>query len=243
MARTIDEIMNPELALVRPGERDDAVKNFILGLGITAVPVVDADGRPVGVISLRDLIDETRAGQRMTAPPVTVARTATVDHAAQIFCESGLHHLVVVDEGGVAVGMVSALDVLRALRGVHTPHPAAFPHHDQKHDLWWSEEGPLEPERLTSLPSYGGVIVLIYGRANVRETPVWAESTSNIRLRMEEMLSIPQESRRLANLLAGGHLRFRVAHVPEATRREEIAKGIAAELAHMPQPQPSAVVE
>ena len=243
MARTVDEIMNPELAFVRLGERDDAVRDVILAFGITAVPVLDAGGRPIGVVSLRDLIDPTKIGQRMTTPAMTIARTATLDEAATIFCESGQHHLVVIDERGLAVGMVSAIDVLRGLRGVFTGHPAAFPHHDRKLDVFWSQEGPLESERLASLPLYPGVIVLVYGEPKVREAAVWAESTANIRLRMEEMMSLPEESPRLARLLAGGHLRFRVAYVPDASRREEIVRQIADEYEHMPLPSPKALAE
>jgi CBS-domain-containing membrane protein len=37
-----------------------------------------------------------------------------------------LHHVVVTDESGKAVGMLSALDALRALIGEPPKHPAAF---------------------------------------------------------------------------------------------------------------------
>jgi CBS domain-containing protein len=244
MARTVEEIMNPELAFARPGERDDAIRDLILSFGITAVPILDAGGRPLGVVSIRDLIDPTKLDQRMTTPAMTVVRTATLDEAATLFCESGQHHLIVIDEAGLAVGMVSAIDVLRGLRGVLTRHPAAFPHRDRKLEVFWSEEGPLESGRLASLPVYPGVIVLVYGQPNVRETPVWAESTANIRLRMEEMLALPEQSPRLAKLLASSkHLRFRVAYVPDAGRRAEIVEKIAAEIDHMPLPSAKALAE
>ena len=241
MALSIDEVMNPELASTRPGVRDDAIRDVILAFGITSVPVLDADGRPLGVVSLRDLIDPVKSNNRMTAPAITVRRTATLDEAAKVFCDSGHHHLVVVDERGIAVGMVSAVDVLRGLRGTPTRHPSAFPHHDAKLGVSWSEEGLLDPVQLHALPTYEGVIVLIYGRPNIRDATVWAESTSNIRLRMEEMLAIPQESPRLAALLARGHLRFRAACVPDAIRRHDVAKQISSELEHFQKPQARAL--
>jgi CBS-domain-containing membrane protein len=40
--------------------------------------------------------------------------------------ETHLHHLVVVDAVGVAVGMVSTLDVLRAMLGMEPYRPKAF---------------------------------------------------------------------------------------------------------------------
>jgi len=61
---------------------------------------------------------------------------------------------------------------------------------------------------------------------------------------VEEMLALPEESPRLAKLLASsGHLRFRVAYVPDAARREEIVERIAADFEHLPLPQATALTE
>ena len=241
MARTVDEIMNAELAYARPESKDDVIRELILAYGITAVPILDGDHRPVGVVSLRDLIDPAKRDRRMSAPAVTIAKTATLDEAATIFCESGLHHLVVVDEKGVAVGMVSLIDVLRALRGAMTSHPKTFPRRDPKLGISWSHEGPLDADHVASMSTYAGIVILSYGEAHVREVPVWVEASSNVRLRLEDMLSLPQDSPRLRELLAAGNLRFRTARVEDPSHRAAIVARVTDELDHLPLPQAKAL--
>jgi CBS domain-containing protein len=64
MSSRVREIMNRELFRVRPGDVPSDVLNGILALGITGAPVVDDAGRPLGMVSLRDLVGRTgtRAG-------------------------------------------------------------------------------------------------------------------------------------------------------------------------------------
>lgn len=121
----VREIMNPRLLYVCDGDRTTLVRAQILKFGVTGVPVLDEAHRPVGFISLRDLADDDER-VHVSCPAVTVRDTETIEEAAKRLAASTLHHLVVVDAGGVAVGMVSALDLLRALAGVPSQHPARF---------------------------------------------------------------------------------------------------------------------
>ena len=52
--------------------------------------------------------------------------SATIEEGAKKLAESDYHHLVVVDDKGVAVGMVSSLDFVRALVGLEPRHPDKF---------------------------------------------------------------------------------------------------------------------
>ncbi len=123
MARTVVEIMNPKLLYIQEGDRLSLARAQILKFGVTAVPVLDAAHRPVGVVSLRDLDREDHSVQA-SSPVRTVRSEATVEEAARALAELNVHHLVVVDEHGVAVGMVSALDFVRAMVGRDVRHPA-----------------------------------------------------------------------------------------------------------------------
>lgn len=125
MTRTVAEIMNPKLLYIREGDRLSLARTQILNFGVTAVPVLDDGHRPVGVVSLRDLMREEHTVQA-TSPVRTVRGQASVEEGARALAEQGLHHLVVVDDAGVAIGMVSALDFIRALVGVPVQHPAPF---------------------------------------------------------------------------------------------------------------------
>ncbi|MBX3262571.1 MAG: CBS domain-containing protein [Labilithrix sp.] len=125
MPRTVADIMNQKLLYIRDGDRVSLARRHIIEFGVTAVPVLDETHRPVGVVSLRDL-----AGDRERFEPSgkveTVQASATVEEGARRLAESEYHHLVVVDDKGVAVGMVSSLDFLRELVGLPPRHPERF---------------------------------------------------------------------------------------------------------------------
>jgi CBS domain-containing protein len=124
MRSTVREFMNAKLVYLREGDRTEIAKKPILDFGITAVPVLDDSHRPVGIVSLRDLVDPPgREGAHVREPVVSIAVDAPIATAAQVLAETNVHHLVVVDIEGKAVGMISALDVLRALVGLAPKHP------------------------------------------------------------------------------------------------------------------------
>jgi CBS-domain-containing membrane protein len=107
---------------------------------ISAVPVMDNDGRVLGVVTEADLLLKQEhpdpeldiplawskhrrlerekaaaavAGKLMTTPAVTVPPTATVTDAARRMHAAGVKRLPVVDEAGRLVGIVSRADLLK----------------------------------------------------------------------------------------------------------------------------------
>ncbi|HVH43631.1 MAG TPA: CBS domain-containing protein [Labilithrix sp.] len=126
MSKTVADIMNPKLLYIRDGDRVALARKHILDFGITAVPVLDETHRPVGVVSLRDLARDNGDTFEPSGKVETVSATATIEEGARKLGESNHHHLVVVDEKGVAVGMVSSLDFVRALVGLPPRHPEQF---------------------------------------------------------------------------------------------------------------------
>ena len=229
MATTVHEIMNPELFHVRPADAANEVARNIDALGITGAPVVGDDGHPLGVVTLRDCLRahgcET-VGDRMSRPAVTVRRLAAIDEAARVLAETGLHRLVVVDDHGVAVGMLSAVDVLRGLTGVPARHPATFPHYDRATGLVWSDDTPLALDRVEAAPPGPGMVVLVHGGAREPERVVWAEWTYDMRTRLIDMLSLPQRQP-LARLLDRGGLRFRAASLADKREWLHLPEGAA----------------
>jgi len=85
-------------------------------------PVVDEHGTLIGVLSTADLV-RFRAGGRdlqavpawqlSTYGPITVAPETPAREVARRMVEAGIHHVVVTDEGRI-MGVVSALDFVRA---------------------------------------------------------------------------------------------------------------------------------
>jgi CBS domain-containing protein len=127
MKTTVADIMNADLLYLADGTRAELAKRPILRFGVTAVPVLDDDGRPVGIVSLRDLLGSDGPVEPVR-PVFSVVSTTPVEEAARSLAETDYHHLIVVSEKtGRAVGMVSAVDLLRALIGMPARHPGAFP--------------------------------------------------------------------------------------------------------------------
>lgn len=89
---------------------------------IGLLPVLDEGGRPVAVVSERDVIRAVAAGVSLDAPVTAVARgghLVTVDPEANVYeamekmRRNGVRHLLVVDKEGRFVGVVSIRDFMR----------------------------------------------------------------------------------------------------------------------------------
>ncbi len=116
MKPTIDDVMvaNP-IALSRNdtvGRAREVMKEH----PISALPVEDEDGHPLGIVTKTDLLaadqDDVPIARLMTAGIYTVARDDGPDHAARLMRRHGIHHVIVI-EGRTVCGIVSSLDLLR----------------------------------------------------------------------------------------------------------------------------------
>lgn len=121
--RTVDDVMTHAVVSARP---DAPVKELVQSMrhwGVSAVPVLSAEGRVVGVVSEADLFGKVpgeggravsvTAGSLMSTPAVTVPRGATIAGAARLMGRGRLKRLPVVDEDGRPVGVVSRGDLLK----------------------------------------------------------------------------------------------------------------------------------
>jgi CBS domain-containing protein len=210
----VREIMNGELFYVGPDEPAGPTGEGILAMGITAAPVLDGNHRPLGVVSLRDLMEArngARVSARMTSPAVVVRDDAGIADAARLVGETGHRHLVVVDETGRAVGMVSAVDLVRALVGLPARHPASFPHFDRRTGLTWTDDAVLDVAHLDRAPDGPGLILLVHDAPGVPRRVVWVEASQRVLTRLTDMLSVPQDSPQLVRWLEDrAQLRFRI---------------------------------
>ena len=69
-ATPVSKIMTPEVISVRSGTSVESVVELMLARGLSRVPVIDEAGRPIGIISKTDLIEEShdRGGDGEQAP-------------------------------------------------------------------------------------------------------------------------------------------------------------------------------
>jgi len=237
MALTVGEVMNREIFSLRPSESVEDALGYLNVLGISGAPVVEG-GKPVGVVSYRDLVAPNRAGttvrDRMTTPAITVTAAAELEVAARMLAERGVHRVVVVDENGRAIGVASSLDLLRGMTGVPASHPATFPHLDLATGMTWSDDLPFDLEHAELAPKGPGVLILIRGGAGVPERKVWAESCDDVRDRLLKMMGYsPDEPQGLQDVLAHPKdLRFRAAGSSATRERRRVVRSILSDAIH-----------
>ncbi|MEV4143787.1 CBS domain-containing protein [Amycolatopsis sp. NPDC049691] len=131
--RKVGSVMTTEVATVGPDTPFKAVAVLLASWNISGAPVVDEDGRVLGVVSQGDLLEHeaphgplkpgSRQAKRkagaafvadlMTKPAVTVRSADDVTVAAKLLEEHHFHRLPVVDDLGKLVGVVSRSDLLR----------------------------------------------------------------------------------------------------------------------------------
>jgi CBS domain-containing protein len=123
----ISEIMTREVVCARHDLRIDALVPVMVRNHIGCIPVVDERGRPVGMITKLDLVEQLdridggdrlipeTAGDVMMPLAMTLDERATVAHAAAMMALEDVHHIPVVTGGGAVCGIVSTLDVVRWL--------------------------------------------------------------------------------------------------------------------------------
>jgi len=126
-SRTVGEVMtlNP-ISIAESASLAEAA-GILDTRKITGLPVIDANGLLVGVLSQTDLV-RARAnqhlvsnwpglavGQVMTKPALTIASTATLEEAAREMEESRVHRLVVIDAAATPIGIISTSDLFRSM--------------------------------------------------------------------------------------------------------------------------------
>ncbi|HWO61063.1 MAG TPA: CBS domain-containing protein [Umezawaea sp.] len=137
---SVDQVMTRDVVTVRMATPFKELVELLDAKGFGALPVVDGENRPIGVVSGADLLakeeflggtapspallagkarrDRWRkahgvlASEVMTSPVVTVAPEASVSAAARQLARSGVRRLFVVDPTGALVGVVARRDLL-----------------------------------------------------------------------------------------------------------------------------------
>lgn len=153
----VAKVMTRDVTTVTPETSARRVVELLLGKLFKAVPVVDNQRHVVGIISNDDLLreagmparlgvgerletddlrdflfqvsQEKTARQIMTEPVVTAREDETLGFAVRRMLERGLKRMPVVDARGRLVGMLSRLDILRAVGGETGGQPEHAPQH------------------------------------------------------------------------------------------------------------------
>ena len=187
----VDEVMTRDVVSVTPDTPLKDVAAVLVERGISGLPVCDADGAVVGVLSEADLLVKQggspersgglfawlvetadapdlaklrahTAGEAMTAPAITVEAGGPVSEAARTMVSLGVNRLPVVEDGRL-VGIVTRADLVRLFTR-SDEEIARDIRHDVVKRLW------IAPERIEVEVEQGEVV--LRGEA---ETEVEAE--------------------------------------------------------------------
>ncbi|MEZ4239223.1 MAG: CBS domain-containing protein [Myxococcota bacterium] len=116
----VADLMTPRVAAVRLRDPLSAAVDVMQELDVRHVPVVDADGNVVGVITHKELVANAeildRRVDEVMVPTEGVAPDAPAAEAAQRLLESGTG-CVAVTEGTRLIGILSEMDFVRAIAG------------------------------------------------------------------------------------------------------------------------------
>lgn len=215
--------MNGEVYAVSGTETAGDVLRRFVELDISSAPVVDSSGALSAVVSFRDLVlvEPTSLAHTVASlQPFALHPDTTCSDAAAELVERGLHHAPVVDAKGALVGVVSLLDLTRALLGVPIRHPRAFPNWDAELNVAWTSDARFDIGEVSGLPRAPGIFALLRGGAGNEEHIVWTEACSDLRNRLITLLRNPGAANGpLGRVLQESGLRFRAAVVEDDERR------------------------
>jgi CBS domain-containing protein len=137
----VASVMTTEVVTASPDTLFRDVVETLTEKRVSAVPVVDVDGRPIGVVSEADVLAKQEfhggsddiphdragrdrwyralahtAGELMTTPVRAVHAQEPLSVAARLLAVAKVRRLFVTDEDGRLVGVVSRRDLLRVYR-------------------------------------------------------------------------------------------------------------------------------
>lgn len=132
----VANIMSTAIITAAPWLPSARLVELLVDENIGAIPVVDDSGLPMGLVTRADVLEEEElafaqeatAAELMRRCPITVTPETFITHAARIMTRHRIHHLLVLDDEGELVGMLSSFDVVKwvaqeAERGpLHHPH-------------------------------------------------------------------------------------------------------------------------
>lgn len=121
MIPRVEDIMTKEVITVKADTTVREAAKIMRNHGIGALVVVD-DGKPIGIITERDLVKrvvaeglpfEVKVGDVMSKPLLTVEPNLPATSALDVMTEHNIRRVVVTDSNGNLVGILSVRDFVK----------------------------------------------------------------------------------------------------------------------------------
>jgi len=130
----IEDVMNEEVILAEENEQVSHARNLMLKHGYSRILVVDPEGKPVGIITEKDLtrkmrsngpkwkrrtIDKISIRRVMTPNPVTITPFREVREAVELMIKNNISSIPVTD-GDEVVGIITKSELMDFYRQKYT---------------------------------------------------------------------------------------------------------------------------
>jgi CBS domain-containing protein len=176
----VEQLMTRDVVTVGPQTSLKVVAGLLARHRISGVPVCDADGHVVGVVSEGDIlwkelglgaggggwiewfledaygrgqrVAARSAGEAMTSPALTIAPSATVSQAAKLMIGEGVNRLPVISDGRL-VGIIARADLVRAFERSDEEIEHEISEDVLLHTLW------VDPESVSIVVTGGEVTI------------------------------------------------------------------------------------
>jgi len=116
----VADLMTESVVTTEPHVSIERVRRILQRNKVSALPVVDTEDQPVGIVSATDLVPKLKPDSPvstiMTEKVYTVPQYDDVSVAARIMRNHKIHRVVVTHEQK-AVGMITAFDLLELVEG------------------------------------------------------------------------------------------------------------------------------
>lgn len=123
----VSELMIEDVACCALGDTDNRAAQLMWEHDCGVVPIVDQNGRAVGMVTDRDLcmaaytsgrpLTELTVDQAMSRDLVGCCATDSVENALDVMRRNRVHRLPVLDDDRHVVGVLSMTDVVRSVDG------------------------------------------------------------------------------------------------------------------------------
>ncbi|MFO1322620.1 MAG: DUF294 nucleotidyltransferase-like domain-containing protein [Burkholderiales bacterium] len=125
MGAPLSELVRGTAVTVAPATPIEQALTTMEARRIGSLPVVDDDGRPLGIFTRQDVVGRivlprrdlaTAIGDVMSVPAIVLPSSATAADAALLMAQRGIRHVVLADDGGRVAGVVSERDLFELHR-------------------------------------------------------------------------------------------------------------------------------
>jgi CBS domain-containing protein len=150
MTMTISDIMSKTLETIQEMASVQEAAKKMKEKGVSSLVAIDADGKPQGLITERDLVRKVCVNDKpvsavtnkeimSSSPLITIKASSSVSEAADMMLQYNVRHLLIIDDkynANKPLGIITALDFIRYQKHVADEDKEAIQKVLQKDDLF-----------------------------------------------------------------------------------------------------------